>query len=132
MWLLEHAAQILTVRAVGTDGRTAWKRIRGRDFGIRVVGFGEQVMYKLPMKGSEKIKRGHAAGNFEKATYIGFNKVNCEHRFVDGHSSIVTSRHVVRLPEEQRWNLEALQAIKVTPWQTKLDANIEATTGRAV
>ena len=83
MWLLGHAANILTVRAVGTDGKTLWRRIKGREFGIRMVGFAEQVMYKLPMKGPEKLKRGNAAGNFEKATYIGLNKVNCGHRFIN-------------------------------------------------
>ena len=49
-WLVQHAALLINVCAVGEDGKTAWKRLRGRDFGQRLIGFGESVLYKQPPK----------------------------------------------------------------------------------
>ena len=93
---------ILNVRAVGADGKSPCRRVNGRGFNMRVVGLGEQVMHKLPIKGPAKLARCNAAGNSEHATYIGFSKTNCEHTSIRVGDAIVTSRHVVRLPEEQR------------------------------
>ena len=69
--------------------------------------------------------RGNAAGNFEHATYIGFNKTNCEHKFISEDDVIVTSRHVVRLPEGQGWNCEKLKNIIVTPWEAKSESKLK-------
>ncbi len=40
-WVIRHAAWLLTVRPRGTDGRTSYERLRGREFPKKVVGFGE-------------------------------------------------------------------------------------------
>ena len=50
-WLVEHAALIINVRVKGSDGLTAWARVRGRAFNQRLMASGEKVLYKLPMKG---------------------------------------------------------------------------------
>ena len=43
-WLLEHACLILTATVKGSDGITAWTRVRGRPFAQQMVGFGESVL----------------------------------------------------------------------------------------
>ena len=40
-WLVEHAAWLLTVRTAQSDGITAYKRLRGKNFSIPMLGFGE-------------------------------------------------------------------------------------------
>jgi len=53
-WLVEHAALLLNAKQVGEDGKTAWARLRGRDFGQKSLGFCEAVMYKQPPKGPQQ------------------------------------------------------------------------------
>ena len=120
MWMVEHCATILNVRAVGQDGRTPWRRIKGREFNMRMLAFAEQALYKLPVKGPEKIKRGNAAPNFKQATHVGFGKVDCEHRLVDGEGELVTSRHVMRVPVESRWSPSSLRPVTSTPWKSSM------------
>ena len=49
-WLLEHASLIFNTSGIGPDGLTAWARARGRGFNQPMLGFGEQVLYKLASK----------------------------------------------------------------------------------
>jgi len=58
-WLLEHACLLINAKSRGADGLTGWARARGRNFAQKLVGFGEKVLYKLPMKGP------HAAANMD-------------------------------------------------------------------
>ncbi len=57
-WMVEHVAWLLTVRLRGLDGRTAYHRVRGRNFGKRLLEFGERCLYKLPMNGPRHDERG--------------------------------------------------------------------------
>ena len=50
---------LISVKARGADGLTGWARARGRNFAQQLIGFGEKVLYKLPMKGP------HAAANMD-------------------------------------------------------------------
>ena len=50
-WLLEHSAFLLNVKVRGSDGLTAWARVKGRPFGLQSIGFGESVFFKRPVKG---------------------------------------------------------------------------------
>ena len=43
-WLLEYAALLLAVRYVGSDGKTAWCRARGRNFSCSGLNFAELVL----------------------------------------------------------------------------------------
>jgi len=47
-WMVHHAAWQLTVRARGSDGRTAYERLRGRAFSKIMVSFGGVCLAKLP------------------------------------------------------------------------------------
>ncbi len=50
-WLLEHTTNVLNAMHRGPDGLTPWTKARGRPFNLRLIGFGEKVLYKLPTKG---------------------------------------------------------------------------------
>ena len=118
MWLLEHAAMVVDVRAVGTDGKTFWRRIKGRHLNMRRLGFGEQAVYKLASYGPQKAARGSSSANFKQGTYIGFSKVKYEHRLTTNEGMLVTSRHAVGLPEPTRWDYEKPGAVMIMPWKS--------------
>ena len=44
-WLVAHAAATINRRRVGQDGKTAYRRWKGKYFNIRVAEFGENVWY---------------------------------------------------------------------------------------
>ena len=124
---------MLNVCAVGTDGKTSWRRVKGCEFNIRMLGFVEQAMYKLPMKGPEKITRGNAVPNFKQAPYIGFSKTNYGHRFIGQEDKLVTPRRAVKLPVEQKWNMDELKKITPTPLKPNVGRErSELSTGKQV
>ena len=47
-WLLEHTAMLMSSQVVGPDGRTPWRTVRGRDFGMTNFAFCEKVMLARP------------------------------------------------------------------------------------
>ena len=99
----------------GGDGETAWGRIKARNFGMRIAAPGGQALCKMPMEGPDRATRGNSSVNFRQATHIGFGKWTPEHRFI-GEEGIVTSRRLMRLPEEKKWSIELLEKIQVLPW----------------
>ena len=50
-WMVEHAADLINKVAVGVDGRTAYRRLRGKQFRVQVVEFGERVHHRRHVKG---------------------------------------------------------------------------------
>ena len=54
-WMVIHAARTLNRYHVGTDGKTAYRRWKGKDFKREVAEIGEQVMYlKAGTQGKDK------------------------------------------------------------------------------
>ena len=51
-WMIEYAALVIRRHLVGSDGRTAYERLKGRGDRRRVLEFDEHVLYK-PLKGSD-------------------------------------------------------------------------------
>ena len=55
-WLVRHAVACITRYRVGPDGKTAYRRIRGRNFNRKITEFGECVWYlKARSKGRGKL-----------------------------------------------------------------------------
>ena len=56
LWLVPHSAATLNRYVVGTDGKTARQRLRGRGFRTPVAEFGECVWYLRPKSaGKDKL-----------------------------------------------------------------------------
>ena len=47
-WMIRHASSTRFRESVGQDGRTAYSRIKGRNFNKELVPFGECVWYMKP------------------------------------------------------------------------------------
>ena len=122
-WLVEHAALLITAMRVGTDGKTAWSRLRGRGFGQRMVGFGESVLYKQPPKGPQHDPQGNMGPRMHIGTFLGFHKTSNAYRVMATDGSIVKSRGLSRRCLADRWQAETLQAVQATPWSLRAPAD---------
>ena len=47
-WAVSHAAYLLNKYQLGTDGRTAYGRLHGRETHERLCEFGEKVLWFIP------------------------------------------------------------------------------------
>ena len=72
-WMLEHTCLLLNTMVRGTDGLTAWAMVKGRSFGQQLVGFGESVIFKHPVKGPRHAPDGNMGALGDTAICIGFN-----------------------------------------------------------
>ena len=114
-WLVEHAAWMLTTLSLGPDGFTSYQRVRGRDFGKRLVGFGERVLYMLPKKGPEHDARGKLDAMWEYGVVVGYSRTSAEYLVkAEAHSKVVKARSLQRVPEAERWRGAALEAVDVS------------------
>ena len=111
-WLVIHSASLLNRFAVGMDGCTAHRRLKGKDFKGTLCEFGECVWYmhvgitgknKLDSRWSDGIWLGHIDESGE--TIIG-TKDGC-----------IKVRSVKRKPVEDRWNYAELEQMQGTPWE---------------
>ena len=58
-WMIPQAADTINRFLVGDDGRTAYYRVRHKNFHGKVYEFGEQVLAK-PKRSNKKIKKNNA------------------------------------------------------------------------
>lgn len=63
-WLIEHAAGMYNRYVVGDDDRTPYEAMHGQRFKGKLVEFGEQVFYFIPMKLRSKLDLRWRTGTF--------------------------------------------------------------------
>ena len=54
-WLVEHAAYLLNRCQLGTDGRTPWGRLHGKEASEKMCEFGERILWYVPKKQRAKL-----------------------------------------------------------------------------
>ena len=116
-WLVEHVAWALTTRLRGHDGLSAYQRSRGKTYGKRLVRFGEKVLYKLPAEGPQA-PVDKLQPRWRYGQVLGYSRTSNEYRLITDEGKYVMARSVQRVPADQRWAPEALQAVKATPQDT--------------
>ncbi len=114
-WLLEHTCLILNVRPMGSDGQTSWSRVRGRAFNQRLLGFGEVVFYKLPVKGPAHDPDGNMGTRWVEAVFLGYHRSSNTY-IVGNADGIKMARSIARRPMPERWSADALVQVQATPW----------------
>ena len=113
-WLVEHAAYMLNRCQLGTDGRTAYGRLHGKESTARLCEFGERILWFVPKKHRAKLDARWRYGIF-----LG-RASNCDQNYVGlADGSIVTARAIVRLVPSLRWNFDKLGAIAGVPMDFK-------------
>ena len=111
-WMETHAAALVTCCAKGYDGRTAYQRVRGKEFRTRLLAFGEVCRFKNrshePLKGVVDGRRFHAG------IFIGIDRRTGRY-IVHNGSEVKLARTIMRMPGTEKWNKEALLKIGCTP-----------------
>ena len=118
-WLVEHAALLQNAKQVGEDGKTAWCRLRGRDFGQKLLGFAEAVMYKQPPKGPQHDVDGNMGARMFPGTMMGYSHLSNTYIVATEAGDIIKIRSVLRRPEADRWNLDVIKGLVATPWSVR-------------
>ena len=115
-WLVEHCAFLLTKYQLGTDGKTAYGRLHGKEVRERICEFGEKVLYFVPKRLRTKSQPRWRYGIFLGRAW------NADQNFLGvAGGSIVTSRAMVRLVPQVRWDLDRIQQVTGTPFEQDLE-----------
>ena len=110
-WLVRWSAELISKYSQGSDGRTAYERIRHERCKTPVVPFGEVVMY-LPLrtathsKGQPARKLGLWLGTIERI----------EETIIGTMTGVVKCRTIRRLAEDDKWNPELVLKMQGLPW----------------
>ena len=115
-WLLEHTSLLQNARVRGEDGMTAWARVRGRAFGQRLIGFGERILWKQPLKGPQHDAEGNMGPRLLPGIFLGYRRDATTYVIGLENGEMVESRAVTRRPMADRWKSELIEAITDTPW----------------
>ena len=100
---------------MGSDGKTAFERVRGRCAKSPGLEFGEKVLWrKSPSQhGFQALQSVWADG-----VYLGYRWNSGEHVVGDG-SGVWKTQTFQRRPYEERWNREVLEWIGGVPWHQR-------------
>ena len=114
-WLAEHAAWQLTTRSKGEDGLTPYSRLRGKNYAKRLVRFGERVLYKLPSDGpaapADKLQPYWRHGYV-----LGYSRNSPDYAVLNEETGVVkVARSIQKIPRGERWRVQALENLTVTP-----------------
>ena len=113
-WLIEHTAYILNKYGLGSDGRTPYGRLHGREAKERMCEFGERIMWYVPKKQRSKLDQRWRYGLF-----IG-RSMSSDQNFIGlANGDVVCARAIVRLVPSVRWNMDLIAKLSVTPFEYK-------------
>ena len=113
-WMLEHVTLLLNTLVRGTDGITAWARIRGRPFGQQLVGFGESLLYRYPTKGPRHAPDGNIGALGRDGTFLGYDRFSNTF-LIETVDGLVQARSITRKPETERWSADGLAGVRSMP-----------------
>ena len=105
---------------IGTDGKTAYQRLRGKPYTHRLCEFGENILALRPKHEGHAMqpKKHKLDSKWFHAIFLGVRSV--DGMFILGtHMGIMFARTIRRIPSEDRWNLARFNSMCGTPWQLK-------------
>ena len=111
-WLPRHAANNIFRFAKGSDGRTAYYRLKGREFDRKIPQFGECVWY-IRAKSKGKFK---GSTRFDEGIWVGVREESGEHLILTSKGA-VKCRTVRRKDDREAWQLEKFNECVGTPWE---------------
>ena len=116
-WIVEHAAFLINRYVLGTDGRTAYGRLHGREVKERIAEFGEKIMWYVP-----KRRRVKLDVRWRYGTFLG-RALHCDQNYIGLHDGTVTcARAIVRVVPTSRWDFDRIQRITDVPTDVKTKA----------
>ena len=110
-WMVEHAADVVTKAEVGTDGLTAWERLKTRPHSGVMFEFGARVLYRV----AHKPVGGEMEPRWQEGVWIGKRFASDEH-VIAMESGQVARTGTVRPHPDGDFNLAMFNRIVGTPW----------------
>ena len=111
-WMIEHAGCLLRRFKIGSDGRTAYERIKGRKSNRSMVPFGE-CLWWMPLRPQSR-EPTNLDPRVEEGCFMGIREVSDE-ALIMTPQGLVKCRDVRRRPEPERWSDVLLKKIVGTP-----------------
>ena len=115
--MVEHAADLITKLQVGSDGKTAYERIKGKKFGREMVEFGEKVHFKENAKNDKNNKMEPRWG---EGYFLGMRWRTGE-AAIGKADGVIRASTIRRVGAHRRWDKEGLNQVKGWPWKRKPD-----------
>ena len=113
-WLIEHAAYMLNRCNLGTDGRTAYGRLHGKESTAKLCEFAERVLWYVPKKHRAKLD-----ARWRYGVFLG-RASNCDQNYIGlANGSIATARAIARLVPSMRWDSGKVGAVTGVPMDHK-------------
>ena len=109
---IENAGTMITRYRVGTDGKTAYQRLKGKAPSNSLVPLGERVLY-LPLKRAGR--KNKLAAKFKYGVFVGINSRTSESLIANAHGTF-RARTIRRLPEDERWDPKWIKEVVGAPW----------------
>ena len=113
-WLVEHVADVLTKYLQGSDGKTGYQRLFGKQVHEEGLEFGEKVMYRLKRTNEMNVVLD---ARWEPGVWLGRTWGTISNRIAKSDKEVVEVRAVHRVPQVERWSRDDLNNLKATPWQ---------------
>ena len=110
-WLVEYVAVVLNKYHLNdSTGMTAYKALHGADASERLAFFAERVFFLIP-----KRRRSNLDLRWGSGVFLGTLMSSNEALIALPDGDITRARSIARLVPNQRWNTEAILAIKGVP-----------------
>ena len=116
-WLIRHASDTYNKHQVGSDGRTAYERLKGKRCRQYAVPFAETVMY-LPLKPARQSDK--AEPRWRQGLFLGYVPRTGERLIGDGRV-VVRAYSIKRLTKEEAWQAHRVRELEGTPWKPHPD-----------
>ena len=113
-WLVEYAAWLYNNCHEGKDGKTATERSQGERSPMPLACFGEKVHFK-PLTGSSVGRTDNLEARWDDGIWLGIENRTGEVR-IGTESGVIKCRSIRRKPEEEKWSVATLKALKGSPW----------------
>ena len=120
-WLVEFAGTVVNRNEVGRDGKTTYKRLRGKQSRLIGLEFGEKVNFRGTVVGTRMAKFDSL---WSDGVFLGYRSISGE--VVIGTGTACSRRGTVqRKAYEHRWAKENLDMVGGVPWKTSPDGGEE-------
>ena len=109
-WMTEHSADLLNKYQCGEDGRTAYRRWKGKDFQGQVVEFGKKVHHRNNVKGENA--RNKMDGRWHEGCYLG----RTGSAWIGTSAGVIKGSVIRRKGAHRRWDQEGVLGVRGMPW----------------
>ena len=121
-WIIDYAGILITRMKVGTDGKTAYQRLKWKKATNQVTAICEKVLYMPNKKSGSRLNK--LEPKFKYGILLGVSPATSE-SLVGTADGVYRARVVRRLEEAARWDVEFMQKIRGTPWDPSMGEKVD-------